>query len=112
MTSDVDKVEREDPDNPGYLGEDRVRRDVGDLGSWVCPLWLARDETPGLRHLPNIGLIKQSSTHCIIKVKHCYEGIQMMRNFCADRDHTGGKMACKIQQGLDVDCRLSNTARK
>jgi len=47
MTSDVDKVEREDPDNPGYLGEDRVRRDVGDLGSWVCPPWLARDETPG-----------------------------------------------------------------
>ena len=47
MTSDVDKVEREDPDNPGYLGEDRVRRDVGDLGSWVRPPWLARDETPG-----------------------------------------------------------------
>ena len=25
MASDVDKVEREDPDTPGYLGGDRVR---------------------------------------------------------------------------------------
>jgi len=45
--SDVVKVQGEDPDTAGYLRGDRVRRDVGDLGSWVCPPWLARDETPG-----------------------------------------------------------------
>jgi len=48
IASDVVKTEGEDLDTPGYLRGDRVRRDVGDLGSWVCPPWLARDETPGL----------------------------------------------------------------
>jgi hypothetical protein len=38
------KVEDEDLDTPGYLRGDMVSRDVGDLGSWVCPSWLARDE--------------------------------------------------------------------
>jgi len=45
MGSDVVKVEGEDPDTPGYLRGDRVRRDVSDLRSWVCSPWLARDET-------------------------------------------------------------------
>jgi len=43
IASEVIKVQGEDPDTPGYLRGDRVRRDVGDLGSWVCPPWLARD---------------------------------------------------------------------
>jgi len=47
IPSDVVKVEGEDPDTPGYLRGDRVRMHVGDLGSWVCPPWLTRDETPG-----------------------------------------------------------------
>ena len=47
IASDVVKVEGEDPDTPGYLRGDGVRRDVGDLGSWVRPPWLAREETPG-----------------------------------------------------------------
>jgi len=46
IASDVIKVQGEDPDTPGYLRGDRVRRDVGDLGSWVRPHWLARHETP------------------------------------------------------------------
>ena len=41
------KVQSKNPDTPGSLREDRVGRDVGDLGSWVCLPWLARDETPG-----------------------------------------------------------------
>jgi len=59
-TNDVVEVEGEDsghprlsevcrheeqPDTPGYLRGDRVRRDVGDFRSWVCPPWLARDAT-------------------------------------------------------------------
>ena len=40
-------MEGEDPDSPGHLRGDRVGRDVSDLGSWVRPPWLARDETPG-----------------------------------------------------------------
>ena len=44
IASDVDKVEGEDPDTRARLSKgDRVRRDVGDLGSWVCP----PHETPG-----------------------------------------------------------------
>jgi len=39
------EVQDEDPDTPGYLRGDRLRRDLGDLGSWECPPWLARDET-------------------------------------------------------------------
>jgi len=39
-------VKGDDLDTPGYPRGDRVRRDVGDLGSWVCPP-LPRDETPG-----------------------------------------------------------------
>ena len=41
------QVQGEDQDTPGDLRGDRVRRDVGDPGSWVRPPWLARDETPG-----------------------------------------------------------------
>ena len=47
ITSDVVKVKGEDPDTPGYLRGNRVRRDVGDLRSWMRPPWLARDETSG-----------------------------------------------------------------
>jgi len=47
IASEVVKVEGEDPDTPGYLKGGRVRRNVGDLKSWVHPPWLARDETPG-----------------------------------------------------------------
>jgi len=43
----VVKAEGEDLDTPGDLRGDRVRRDVGDLGSWVCPPWFVRDETLG-----------------------------------------------------------------
>ena len=35
IASDVVKVNSEDPDTFGYLGGGRVRRDVGDFGSWV-----------------------------------------------------------------------------
>jgi len=42
------EVKDEDPDTPGYVREDRVGRDVGDLESWVRPPWLARDETLGI----------------------------------------------------------------
>jgi len=40
IASDVVKVQGEAPDTPGYhyLRGDRVRRDVGDPGSWVRPL--------------------------------------------------------------------------
>jgi len=47
IARDVVKVQGEDPNNPGYLKGDRVRRDVGDFESWVRPPWLAWDETPG-----------------------------------------------------------------
>jgi len=47
MTSDEVKVKGEDPNTPGYLWENRVKRNVGDLGSWVRSPWLACDETPG-----------------------------------------------------------------
>jgi len=47
IASDLVKAEGENLETPGYLRGERVRRDVGDLGSWVCPPWLARDETPG-----------------------------------------------------------------
>ena len=47
ITSDVVKVQGEDPDTPGYSRENRVRRDVSDLGSWVHHPWLAGDKTPG-----------------------------------------------------------------
>ena len=40
----VVKAEGEGPDTQGYLRGDRMRRDIGNLGSWVRPLWLARDE--------------------------------------------------------------------
>jgi len=46
ITFDVVKVEDEDPDytdTPGYLRGDRMRRDVSDPRSWVCPPWLRRD---------------------------------------------------------------------
>jgi len=46
ITSDVVEVKDEDPDTPGSKGgqgEEGCRRS----GSLVCPLWLARDETPG-----------------------------------------------------------------
>jgi len=46
ITSDVVKVQCEDADTPGHLRGDMVRRDVGDLGSWVHPPWLPRAETP------------------------------------------------------------------
>jgi hypothetical protein len=47
IASDIVKVQGEDPDTQGYLRGDRVRRGVGDLASWVCPPWLARNQTPG-----------------------------------------------------------------
>ena len=47
IASDVVKVQGEDPDTSGALRGERVRRDISDLGSWMCPPWLARDETPG-----------------------------------------------------------------
>jgi hypothetical protein len=47
IASDVVIAEDEDPNTLGYSRRDRVRRDVGNLGSWVCHPWLARDETPG-----------------------------------------------------------------
>jgi len=47
ITSDVVKVQVEDPDTQGYSRENRVRRDVSDLGSWVHHSWLAGDKTPG-----------------------------------------------------------------
>jgi len=51
IASDVVKVEGEDTqrcsDTPDYLRENRVEMDASDLGSWVRPPWLARDETPG-----------------------------------------------------------------
>jgi len=47
IASDVVKVEGEDLDIPGYLRGDRVRRDVGDLGSWV---FLARARKPWHRN--------------------------------------------------------------
>jgi len=36
IASDMIKGEGEDLDTPGCLRGDRVRRDFGDLGSWVC----------------------------------------------------------------------------
>jgi len=33
IASEIVKVQGEDPDTPGYLRRDRLRRDVGDLGS-------------------------------------------------------------------------------
>ena len=47
ITSDVVKVQVEDPDTQGYSRENRVRRDVSDLGSWVHHPWLAGDKTLG-----------------------------------------------------------------
>ena len=47
IASDIVKVKGEDPETPGYRRGGRVRRDVGDLGSWVHLPWLAQDETPG-----------------------------------------------------------------
>jgi len=41
IVSDVVKVEGEDPDTPGYLRGNRVRRNVRDLESWVHPLLLS-----------------------------------------------------------------------
>ena len=41
------KLQGEDPDTPGSLTGDRVRRDIRDRGSWGCPPWLTGDETPG-----------------------------------------------------------------
>ena len=46
ITSDVVKVEGEDPDTPGYLRGDRVRLGRGDLGSWVRLPWLALTMKP------------------------------------------------------------------
>ena len=46
ITSDVFEVMCEDPDTPCFRW-DRVRRDVGDLGSWVRLPCLTHHETPG-----------------------------------------------------------------
>jgi len=40
-------VEGKDPDFPGHLRGDRVRRYVGEFQLWVRPPWLALEENPG-----------------------------------------------------------------
>jgi len=47
ITSDIIKVKGEDPDTPGYLRGNRVRRHGGEFQSWVYPPWLALEEAPG-----------------------------------------------------------------
>ena len=64
IASNVVKVEGGDRDTPSTLRGDRVRRDVGDLGSWVLHPWLARGN-PGTITIPQYWLnkTKQHTAH-------------------------------------------------
>jgi len=49
------KVKSEDPETPGYLREDRAKRDICDFELSVRPPWLAR-EKPGTVTIPQYRL--------------------------------------------------------
>lgn len=63
---DVSKVEDKDPETPGYLSGDRVRRYNGDFQAWMRPPWLALDSVTRTRAANT-----WDCAYCLLACYHC-----------------------------------------